>query len=66
MKTGFPPSAATRAATSRHIAVARPLRFAAAAEIAAKEAASAGRPDPPARHAMQVRLRQPGLTILGD
>jgi alkanesulfonate monooxygenase SsuD/methylene tetrahydromethanopterin reductase-like flavin-dependent oxidoreductase (luciferase family) len=31
-----------------------PRRFAAAAEIAAKEAASVGRPDPPARHAMQV------------
>jgi len=31
-----------------------PRRFAAAAEIAAKEAASAGRPDPAARHAMQV------------
>ncbi len=31
-----------------------PRRFAAAVEIAAQEAARAGRPDPPARHAMQV------------
>ena len=29
-------------------------RFAAAVELAAREAAAAGRPDPPARHAMQV------------
>ncbi|HUL27952.1 MAG TPA: LLM class flavin-dependent oxidoreductase [Streptosporangiaceae bacterium] len=31
-----------------------PQRFAAAVEMAAQEAAAAGRPDPPARHAMQV------------
>src|SRR5580700_6660951 len=31
-----------------------PRRFAAAAEMAAQEAALAGRPDPPSRHAMQV------------
>jgi alkanesulfonate monooxygenase SsuD/methylene tetrahydromethanopterin reductase-like flavin-dependent oxidoreductase (luciferase family) len=31
-----------------------PRRFAAAAAMAAQEAAAAGRPDPPARHAMQV------------
>ena len=31
-----------------------PRRFAAAVELAAEEAARAGRPDPPARHAMQV------------
>jgi alkanesulfonate monooxygenase SsuD/methylene tetrahydromethanopterin reductase-like flavin-dependent oxidoreductase (luciferase family) len=31
-----------------------PRRFTAAVEMAAREAASAGRPDPPARHAMQV------------
>jgi alkanesulfonate monooxygenase SsuD/methylene tetrahydromethanopterin reductase-like flavin-dependent oxidoreductase (luciferase family) len=31
-----------------------PRRFAAAAEMAAQEAALTGRPDPPARHAMQV------------
>jgi len=31
-----------------------PRRFAAAAEMAAQEAARAGRPDPPSRHAMQV------------
>src|SRR5256885_379656 len=31
-----------------------PRRFAAAVEMAAEEAAAAGRPDPPSRHAMQV------------
>jgi alkanesulfonate monooxygenase SsuD/methylene tetrahydromethanopterin reductase-like flavin-dependent oxidoreductase (luciferase family) len=31
-----------------------PRRFAAAVEMAAQEAALTGRPDPPARHAMQV------------
>jgi alkanesulfonate monooxygenase SsuD/methylene tetrahydromethanopterin reductase-like flavin-dependent oxidoreductase (luciferase family) len=31
-----------------------PRRFAAAVEMAAQEAAAAGRPDPPSRHAMQV------------
>jgi alkanesulfonate monooxygenase SsuD/methylene tetrahydromethanopterin reductase-like flavin-dependent oxidoreductase (luciferase family) len=31
-----------------------PRRFAAAVEMAAQEAAGAGRPDPPSRHAMQV------------
>jgi alkanesulfonate monooxygenase SsuD/methylene tetrahydromethanopterin reductase-like flavin-dependent oxidoreductase (luciferase family) len=31
-----------------------PRRFAAAVELAAQEAAAAGRPDPPSRHAMQV------------
>jgi hypothetical protein len=31
-----------------------PARFTAATQLAAKEAAESGRPDPPARHAMQV------------